>query len=174
MGKKLGGQGEDFIIVINDGGFLLSGASNSSELTRMGVAKWAPWILRLDASGNLLWDIRLKRTGFEFPPNRLFLEPDGSFLLAGYSDGLWALSFAPEEIIERDGFLWTKPAYVYPGDPLRTFHLSGPIGSRWDIERSTDLLNWSKATDIILNEPAVSFTDSAFAGEKGFFRAKAR
>ena len=88
--KALGGASYEFCNSVQqtkDGGYLIGGASNSdisgdkSENSRGGF-DW--WIVKLNSSGNKLWDKTLGGSGDEFLA-RVVETPDGGYFLGGIS-----------------------------------------------------------------------------------------
>lgn len=87
--RVLAGNSMDFLTSVmqtDDGGCLLVGSSESG----IGLDKTSPnfghgdfWAVRLDASGNTLWDQTFGTAGHEGWP-RLVAVPGGGFILGGY------------------------------------------------------------------------------------------
>jgi hypothetical protein len=110
--RSMGGTAFDWfasLASMPDGGFLIGGVSQSpvsGNKTSPNVTEYDPWVVRLDASGNKLWD--------RVAPGRFLadIKPafDGGFIIAGQSwqdasglDG-WAQKLAPlAEQCDADG-----------------------------------------------------------------------
>ncbi len=72
----------------NDGGFLLSGISDSgigADKTEISRGEYDYWAVKLDALGNKLWDKTVGGRDTEYGGNGLQTE-DGGYVLAGYTD----------------------------------------------------------------------------------------
>lgn len=90
--KAFGGTGTDIlrkILPLPDGGFLLGGYSNSnigptSDKKEDSRGGFDYWLIRLDASGNELWQKTLGGDSTDVL-NHLEPTPDGNFLVAGWS-----------------------------------------------------------------------------------------
>jgi hypothetical protein len=88
--KTYGGSAGDFLqtaIATSDGGFLLGGVSYSDisgEKSQPCKGSYDYWIIKIDASGNKLWD---KTIGGSWDDNLYAITPtpDGGFLLGGHS-----------------------------------------------------------------------------------------
>ncbi len=74
-------QSANAIINTPDGGFMLAGYSQSYS----GGARKDAFIMKLDSSGNRLWDLPLG-TGYDSEARSLALSPDGSYIVAGYTN----------------------------------------------------------------------------------------
>ncbi|KAA5539959.1 RCC1 domain-containing protein [Adhaeribacter rhizoryzae] len=89
--KSIGGELEDYfrsIQQINDGGYILGGTSNSSTSgDKSGNSKGFQdyWVVRLDASGNKLWDKTIGGIGDDYLSS-LQQTSDGGYILAGNSN----------------------------------------------------------------------------------------
>ncbi|MFM2307300.1 MAG: hypothetical protein RLZZ367_1969, partial [Bacteroidota bacterium] len=88
--KRYGGIGLDRFSMVEhtrDGGYILGGSSssgNTGDKSQPGWGSWDYWVVRLDSSGNKLWDKRFGGSSMdEFAA--LTLTKDGGFLLAGTS-----------------------------------------------------------------------------------------
>ena len=89
--KTIGGDGNETassLSVFQDGSFIVAGSSNSnasgdkSEDSKGGNDFW---IVKLDASGNKLWDKTIGGNGND-SASSLLVYQDGSFIVAGSSD----------------------------------------------------------------------------------------
>lgn len=89
--KTIGGSGDDFLISIKqttDGGYIIGASSDSNisgdktENSRGGLDYW---ILKLDASGNILWQKTYGGAQPEFD-NYVVETTDGGYFVGGYSD----------------------------------------------------------------------------------------
>lgn len=86
--KLLGGSGTDYlqsILQLSDGGYLVSGHSNSSSSgnvsgTNRGSSDY--WVVRLDASGNIVWNKLMGGAQSETEPS-IIATADGNYILAG-------------------------------------------------------------------------------------------
>ncbi len=89
--QTFGGTGFDALssmTATSDGGFLLGGYSRSSQngnksTPNKGSADY--WIVKVDRSGNIVWDQTFGGTGFDGLHSMIAIS-DGGFLLGGYSD----------------------------------------------------------------------------------------
>lgn len=143
--KTFGGNYTDWLfdmILVSDGGFLLGGQSFSEASGDKSEPNHDPtpagsdyWMVRLDASGNKLWD----RTfgGSEIDDiSRLVELADGGFLISGESyspaDGNKTepnLGIEQTWVVKTDSvgtFLWDKTIFTYGHDELGTAIPSGP------------------------------------------------
>lgn len=87
--RTLGGSGNDELTTLHptpDGGYLLGGNSSSpvsgDKTAPTAGTGSAPWLVKLDATGRMLWDLTLPgaRVG---SLQKLLLTPDGGYLLSG-------------------------------------------------------------------------------------------
>ena len=91
--KTFGGEYGDYLnvaVVTLDGGFLLGGSSASLPGFDKTASRYAEdnyWLVRLDASGNKLWDKSYASYGSINSMNSLIAMPDGGFILGGESNG---------------------------------------------------------------------------------------
>jgi len=90
--KSLGGTVNEFANSVqesDDGGFVVAGysASNDGDVTghHGGTVTTDYWIVKLSASGNLLWEKSLGGTASE-TANSIRLSADGGFIVGGYSN----------------------------------------------------------------------------------------
>ena len=87
--KFYGGSGDDVAYSIqqtSDGGYVVAGCTGSFAINGL----WGAWILRLDSSGNTVWE---KTYGFPFDSSGVASSiqqtvEDGGFIVAGYTDGI--------------------------------------------------------------------------------------
>jgi len=85
--RRYGGGGSDVgysVRVTSDGGFVVAGFTTS-----FGAGSYDAWVLRLDASGNVLWQ-RAYGGGLQDWADSVDLTPDGGFVVAGYTESLGA------------------------------------------------------------------------------------
>ena len=88
--KTLGGGANDYlsnIIPTNDGGFLLGGYSGSDISDNKSQASkglFDYWIVKIDASGNKVWDKTFGGESNDFL-NKIISTNDGGYLLGGHS-----------------------------------------------------------------------------------------
>ncbi|MDP7021482.1 MAG: zf-HC2 domain-containing protein [Candidatus Krumholzibacteria bacterium] len=106
--KTFGGEGNEVgidLLESRDGGYYLL-----SSTTSKGAGLMDCWLLRLDESGEVLWDRTIGSEGKDYP-RRLLEAPDGQLLLVGntepvetFSEYAWIskLSTDGEEIWKRD------------------------------------------------------------------------
>lgn len=89
--NTIGGSGDDFLLTIkttDDGGYIVGASSDSNisgdktENSRGGLDYW---ILKLDASGNIMWQKTYGGAQPEFD-DRVTQTPDGGYFVGGYSD----------------------------------------------------------------------------------------
>lgn len=89
--KTYGGQGGEQVeglVVLPDGGFAVAGNTNSPDLP--GSPKYSGggsdfWLLRTDASGNLLWSKTFGGAGYD-APNAIVSRKGGGFAAVGGSE----------------------------------------------------------------------------------------
>jgi len=86
--KTLGGSGKDyggFAQQTSDGGFILTGASNSTDGQVTGNhGDYDYWVVKLDQSGNILWQKSLGGTGDD-DSHCVRQLSDGGYILTGYA-----------------------------------------------------------------------------------------
>ncbi|WP_460922092.1 PKD domain-containing protein [Pontibacter brevis] len=88
--KTIGGAGEDFMFAIqqtNDQGFILGGHSKSNisgDKSANGRGGEDYWVVKLDVSGNKLWDKTIGGNSGDFLRD-LEQTTDGGYILGGYS-----------------------------------------------------------------------------------------
>lgn len=89
--KAFGGSGDDIptnIITTSDGGFLISGYSNSpksgdkSEVSKGG---YDYWLVKIDANGTKVWDRSFGGSGSDYATS-IIATSDNNFLITGHSD----------------------------------------------------------------------------------------
>lgn len=92
--KSLGGTANDFAYSIQqttDSGFIVAGYSNSNDGDVTGNhGGWDYWIVKLNSSGNLVWEKSLGGTMDEggvtyLIPNSIQQTSDGGFIVAGFT-----------------------------------------------------------------------------------------
>lgn len=89
--KTIGGSLSDYLTSIqqtNDGGYILGGYSNSPasfHKTGAFLGTTDYWLVKTDASGNVLWDKTYGGTGGDYLSS-LQQTNDGSYILGGYSN----------------------------------------------------------------------------------------
>ncbi|GEO07110.1 hypothetical protein AAE02nite_47740 [Adhaeribacter aerolatus] len=89
--KTIGGDLDDFFRSIhqtNDGGYILGGTSNSGasgDKSENSKGFQDYWVVRLDASGNKLWDKTIGGIGDDYLSS-LLQTTDGGYILAGSSN----------------------------------------------------------------------------------------
>ncbi len=103
--KAFGGDGTDIGISaysINNDGYMMFGSTNSQ-----GSGDYDAWVVRTDASGNLLWEKTYGGTGTDYCTNAIRTS-DGSYLICGYTNStgsgnadLWLL-----KIDDQGNVLW--------------------------------------------------------------------
>ncbi len=88
--KTIGGDGEEFAFSAQqtaDGGYIVGGNSNSitgGNITTSSHGDLDMLVVKLDASGNIVWDKMLGGT-FEEKLNEIMQTADGGYVLAGHS-----------------------------------------------------------------------------------------
>ena len=84
--KSLGGSGDDGAYSVSpttDGGYIIGGYSNSTDGdVTFGHGDYDCWIVKLDGSGNLLWQKSLGGSGIDVA-NSIFQTNEGGFIFAG-------------------------------------------------------------------------------------------
>jgi PKD repeat protein/outer membrane protein assembly factor BamB/pimeloyl-ACP methyl ester carboxylesterase len=95
--KSLGGSGKDYAESIqqtNDGGYIVAGYSGSNDGDVIGNhGNFDYWIVKLDASGNIIWQKSLGGLGFEVArgspgddeAQSIQQTSDGGYIVAGFS-----------------------------------------------------------------------------------------
>ena len=89
--KRFGGTSEDDVAAIQqtaDGGYLIGGTSGSGangDKTQGSQGGYDYWVIRVDASGNTLWDRRFGGNRDDIMMD-MCKTTDGGFVLAGYSE----------------------------------------------------------------------------------------
>jgi len=89
--RSFGGSGEDYgsvLVLTADGGCLLAGTSDSTAdaiKTSPSYGRRDFWVVRLDASGNKLWENSFGGDNSD-ELNCAVLTADGSFIIGGYSE----------------------------------------------------------------------------------------
>ncbi|UOQ52067.1 T9SS type A sorting domain-containing protein [Hymenobacter cellulosivorans] len=89
--RSFGGSGADYLYSVQptpDGGYILGGHSasgTSSDKSQAGKGQADYWVIKLDATGNKIWDRSFGGTGSD-RLQTVRLTPDGGYLLCGYSD----------------------------------------------------------------------------------------
>ncbi|MFI5172859.1 MAG: hypothetical protein ACHQFW_10735, partial [Chitinophagales bacterium] len=107
--NTIGGTGYDYLIrVIQslDGGFLLGGYSNSNisgDKTEASNGGNDFWIIKLDASGNILWQNTVGGSGDD-KLSDIVKMPSGDYILAGHSSS--GISGDKSEVSQGGGDYW--------------------------------------------------------------------
>ena len=89
--KTYGGSGKDLMrnmIQTSDGGYLVGGYSKSNisgDKTENSRGDYDYWVLKLDGSGNLVWQNTIGGSGIDYVRDVKQIS-DGSFMIAGYSN----------------------------------------------------------------------------------------
>ncbi|MDR3272603.1 MAG: T9SS type A sorting domain-containing protein, partial [Flavobacteriaceae bacterium] len=88
--KCLGGSGQDSVYSIqqtSDGGYIAAGftTSNDGDVSGFHGGYYDGWVVKLDASGNLLWQKCLGGSGFEDWAYSIQQTSDGGYIVAGYT-----------------------------------------------------------------------------------------
>jgi len=89
--KTMGGIGTDEVhglVQAKDGGYLVGGWSGSGigfEKTQPNLGCWDYWVVKLDATGHILWDKTIGGTGCD-DLGAIDATSDGGFILCGYSE----------------------------------------------------------------------------------------
>ena len=81
-GGGFGGENVEDLEITSDGGYVVAGATNS-----FGAEHHQPLVLRLDGSGNVLWQKTYRTTGRDWGGS-IALSSDGGYVLAGGTDPL--------------------------------------------------------------------------------------
>jgi gliding motility-associated-like protein len=107
--RTYGGFDSDQLIKVQqttDGGYILGGQSSSSntgEKTQSSQGAVDYWVVKLDASGTLLWDKTLGGSRFEFFGD-LQQTSDGGYVIGGVSDS--NISGDKTRVSQGDGDCW--------------------------------------------------------------------
>ena len=84
--RKYGGPAEDSIndmYPTSDGGFILCGASKSTEgNVRINFGDFDWWVVKVDSEGNIVWEITLGGSGYDIPYS-IVETKDGEYLVGG-------------------------------------------------------------------------------------------
>lgn len=84
--KKYGGPDEDSIndmYPTSDGGFILTGASKSTEgNVRINFGDFDWWVVKVDSEGNIVWEITLGGSGYDIPSS-IIETKNGNYLVGG-------------------------------------------------------------------------------------------
>lgn len=89
--KTIGGdEGDKITDIINtaDGGYLAGGISTSpisGDKTETHYGSWDYWVVKLDGTGNVVWEKTLGGSGLDYLSSVYQLD-DGSYFINGYSD----------------------------------------------------------------------------------------
>jgi PKD repeat protein len=89
--RTIGGYNQDEITAIkqtNDGGYIIGGSSISStsgDKTQINNGNFDYWVLKLSASGNIVWQSTIGGNGVDFLTS-IEQTIDGGYLLGGYSN----------------------------------------------------------------------------------------
>ncbi len=91
--KRFGGNSLELlggVVQTSDNGYVLAGASFSGisgDKTQASQGSWDYWIVRIDSTGNKLWDKRYGGTDDDFATS-VVLNQNGGILIGGYSQSL--------------------------------------------------------------------------------------
>lgn len=89
--KTIGGSSADLlrdVIQTTDGGFLLGGYSTSNisgDKTENSQGNYDYWILKLNSTGNIMWQNTIGGSGIDYPRDIKQLS-DGNYMIAGWSN----------------------------------------------------------------------------------------
>ncbi|MEM8910012.1 MAG: hypothetical protein AAGD05_19335, partial [Bacteroidota bacterium] len=118
--------------VLPDGGYLVVGTTQSSNLDPGKRGKTDAWLIKLDELGNLVWSKTYGADGNDFA-KAAWINPDGTILVLGYSDS--GIGLSPDHHGATDGWLmklqtdgqvvWTKQYGGLRADYLSTIN-TGP------------------------------------------------
>lgn len=108
--KTYGGKKNDSLISIlktNDGGFLVTGQSNSDAVRKKSQNSFAGsfdyWILKLDSEGLVVWDKTIGANGSDIRPVAIEAH-DGGFLIGGSSNSAMSTDKREDAINESYDF----------------------------------------------------------------------
>jgi hypothetical protein len=122
--KLIGGSQYDTgglgISVLNDGGFIINGLTESSDGDVHGfdfpdIVQPDLWVVRIDSIGNIIWDIALGGDNFEYS-SKVFPNQDGTFTVFGSSKSM------NNGDVEGHHYYVYNP--TYPGFDIWMVHLS--------------------------------------------------
>jgi hypothetical protein len=122
--KLIGGSQYDTgglgISVLNDGGFIINGLTDSSDGDVHGfdfpdIVQPDLWVVRIDSIGNIIWDIALGGDNFEYS-SKVFPNQDGTFTVFGSSKSM------NNGDVEGHHYYVYNP--TYPGFDIWMVHLS--------------------------------------------------
>jgi hypothetical protein len=89
--KALGGKGGDYaydVVTTTDGGYIFSGATNSTDGDLAGLPHHGgtdTWVVKLSASGDIVWQKDLGGSGTERGES-IIQTSDGGYVIGGYSN----------------------------------------------------------------------------------------
>ncbi len=179
--KNFGGNNEDIIHSIeksSDGGYLLGGTTNSSlsyDVSESGSNKDF-WTVKIDASGNKLWDKRLRPTGYVGNVSDLASikeTSDGGIILGSYGpnpqnnnayDNFLVLKTNSSRVKEWEGFYNTS---VISGSKLTSIAKTSDGG--YLLGGTTFIPNnsFTKSQIIKINSSGIKQWDKIFIGAGG-------
>ncbi|MEM3475698.1 MAG: hypothetical protein QXF83_03085 [Candidatus Bathyarchaeia archaeon] len=119
--KIYGGTDNDWAMCIeqtSDGGYIVGGATHS-----FGAAFRDFWVLKLDTSGEIMWEKRYGGSGVERRVENIHQTVDGGYILAGTSDSfsggsVWVLK------LKSDGNIDWQYVYGPPGGDVEDIQVT--------------------------------------------------
>jgi gliding motility-associated-like protein len=126
--KRIGGNRQDrlwSIIQTQDGGYLIGGESRSgigADRTYANRGDLDFWVIKLDASGNKIWDRAYGGTGTDIL-RKIIQLPNGQFWLAGFSNSPASFEKSSNSINNSDDYWCVR--IDENGQPLGDFTIGG-------------------------------------------------
>lgn len=116
--SNFGDIAKSIIPTPSDGGFLITGTKDASNLGR----SYDVWVLKLDSSGNLQWEKTFGSPASDYGESALHVG-FGNYIVAGSTDRLSPGAFQPwmMKLDQQGNTLWQK---FYPPGYLRTIGLT--------------------------------------------------
>ncbi len=187
--RTFGGAGSDFLtslLVLPQGGFLLAGGSSSGvsgNKSSPPLGRVDYWVVRLDDSGNKLWDAAFGGSGNDGFYNVVATSTsNGEFLIAGDSDS--PISGNKTEPALGGTDFWVvklgtaRPTLtaLMPQNPATSgfqFYLQGQAGMSYASEYSADLTTWTSFSTNQVTGGQVLITDTGSTNAtRRYYRAR--
>ncbi|MFI5172786.1 MAG: hypothetical protein ACHQFW_10370, partial [Chitinophagales bacterium] len=108
--NTIGGNDDDYIRTVHqtDGGYICAGYSSSGisgDKTEGIIASTDYWIIKLNNSGNIIWQNTIGSLAFDYAVD-IILEPDGTFTLGGYTAGYYTPKFQITRLNSGGSVIW--------------------------------------------------------------------
>jgi hypothetical protein len=186
--KSYGGSGQEqpgTIQLTLDNGFVLAGSSDSLASSTKLSTNWGAgdyWLLRLDQSGNTVWEQTIGGTKSD-ECKGVIVAPDGGFLLAGYTlsgqngnktvgdspeGDLWLVKTQPDVVLLKPLSLWRTSS----ASEEFKFSVTAPPGL-YGLDYSEDLISWIPLqTNQLQTGPSIFSYPSAPGSSQRFYRVR--